>query len=127
MKSKTTLILAVAVLLLGATVLTASDWVGTFSGDCLGNWKGTLIPTQDPPFRGVWEETSNDPPETGTLRGDEIEELTNSYYVWGDILDDEGNDIGDWEGNFPIPDAQARGIWQLVTGESGRFVGEQVP
>jgi hypothetical protein len=126
MKRNRILPIVISLVLITTGILMAnSNWYGTFTGNCSGNWKGTLSPSQDPPFLGIWEETSNDPPEHGILRGNEIEELNNSYYLWGDILDDEGNDIGDWEGDFPIPDAQAIGSWSLDTGENGDFIGSQ--
>ena len=121
-KSTLSLILGL-VMVLGATGLMASDWVGTFSGDAEGAWKGTLTPDLDPCFNGVWEETSTEPPETGYLRGNYIERMDNYYYVKGDILNENNQDIGDWYGNFPIPDAQASGRWVLDNEDRGTWSG----
>lgn len=126
MNKKTALIVALGLfLVLGATGLTASDWVGTFSGDAEGAWKGTLNPNQDPCFTGIWEEISTYPPHTGYLRGTHIERMDNYYYVKGDVLNEENQDIGDWSGNFPIPDGQASGTWVLDNGDTGTFIGYQ--
>ncbi len=67
MKNKGTLIVAVVLVFAATALMANSNWVGTFTGDHSGNWKGTLNPTQDPCFEGVWEETSTEPPDTGFL------------------------------------------------------------
>lgn len=120
MARKTMIVLAV--LLVGAGMLTASDWVGTFSGDASGSWKGTLAPSVDPCFSGEWA-TSQDPPDTGTLRGDDIQIVGQYYHVEGTILDDGNNEIGSWEGDFPrFNDQIIYGTWETDEG-SGTWTG----
>ena len=123
MKNKGTLIVAVVLVFAATALMANSNWVGTFTGDHSGNWKGTLNPSQDPCFTGEWEEISTDPPDTGYLRGTYIERMDNYYYVKGDVLNEENQDIGDWSGNFPIPDAQASGTWVLRNGDHGDWSG----
>ena len=116
MKSKTTLILAVAVLLLGATVLTASDWVGTYTGDDQGVIEGTLNEAVDPPiYEGTWESYLDYPHNYGTWYG-RAETMINGWYVVddGEIYDDEETLIGYWNGTFPPShiDGLATGDWR---------------
>jgi hypothetical protein len=122
MKSKATLILAVAVLLLGAATLTASDWVGTYTGDDQGVIEGTLNEAVDPPiYQGTWASYIDYEHNYGTWYG--TAELVGDWFIVedGEIYDDTNTLVGYWSGSFPSPniDGIASGEWFKFNGWSG--------
>jgi hypothetical protein len=124
MKKKGTLIVGLCVLLLGASALMAnSNWQGTYTGDLVGSWNGTIIDTQDPVrFEGEWQDEESG--EVGKLKG--TGDLEGRFYVFrdGKIYNEEGEQIGKWAGKFPaFDDALASGEWKLFTDEHGTWSG----
>ncbi|TET23557.1 MAG: hypothetical protein E3J71_02110 [Candidatus Stahlbacteria bacterium] len=114
------------VLLLGASALTASDWVGTYDGDDQGVIEGTLNESTDPAiYEGTWESYLDYPHNYGTWYG-RAEEIVNGWFVVreGEIYDDEGTYIGHWSGTFPPChiDGIASGDWWRDNGWQGTWI-----
>ena len=123
---KTLLAALVFAFAFAASPLVAQDsfWKGTFEGSLSGIWNGTIHDNPDedqiPHFAGEW--FFIDVAEHGTLFG-VVSSTESSYYTVskGIIYDEQGNNIGSWQGYFDlgydgVPGSRAEGEWILVDG-----------
>jgi hypothetical protein len=125
---KKSLLLTVGILILvSATGLMANtDWHGKFWGDIEGEWKGTLVDKQDPPyFEGVW----TDGDDKGKCYA-ELEYGGHGIYkiVKGVIYNENGYEIGKFGGYFDvnIKPGYAEGEWKTLWGEYGKWQGKRI-
>jgi hypothetical protein len=122
-------------LVLGTSRLAADDsyWKGAFEGDLTGIWNGTIHDNPDedqvPHFSGNWYFI--DIAEHGTLFGVYSSPQPGYYMVSaGVIYDEQGTNIGSWEGFFDLgydgtPGSHAEGTWVLADGSaSGNWKGD---